>query len=64
MPELDAMADWVKKELKRDGGVTYAEVEEALHGWEEKAGKEISDKEWALIEASWDYADIDDSGEV
>lgn len=64
MPELDEMADWVTKELNKDGGVTWDEVEEALHGWEKKADKEISEKEWELIGASWHYADIDDSGVV
>lgn len=64
LPEIEEMAEWVKKELEGGGDVTPAEVKAELEKWEANTGNEISEDEWELVRASWHYADIDDDGKV
>merc|ERR1712113_245249 len=59
--EEAAVAEWVHAELAKDGGITLAEIAEALHDHVDEAEAEDM---WAEIEAGFDLVDADSNGEV
>ena len=67
---LEELPDWedaekeIKKELKRDGNLTWEEVKHGLGEWEKQSGKTITDEEWALVEAGFKMADLNGNGSI
>ena len=67
LEELPAWEDAekeIKKELKRDGNLTWEEVKHGLGQWEKDTGKTITDEEWAMVEAGFKMADLNGNGKI
>ena len=64
LPEWEDAEKEIKKELKRDGNLTWEEVKEGLGQWEKETGKKITDEEWAMVEAGFKMADLNGNGSI
>ena len=62
LPEWDEVEKHMRAEMERDGSVTLAEIEHGLGEWEKETGKTVTDEEWAMVEMSFAYADLNSDG--
>merc|ERR1719502_799746 len=64
LPEWKDAEKEMEAELERDGSITKAELKHGLEEWEKETGKTITDDEWALVEAGFNYADVNGDGKA
>ena len=64
LPGLGELAQWIEAFLGGDDNVTKREIRKAIKALNGPYGFPLTTKEWKLLRASFDYADINDDGKV